>query len=123
MYIVRRELLRFADLPGRISADPFADVDADVSVRIVRIAPVDVRRPHRHPHSAEVVHILSGTGSAWQDGTRHPVGPGDTILVPQGVAHATLADPGSELEMLCFFAHPQLSENIEELDGPELTTP
>ncbi len=120
MDLARHDELRFAELPGRSSADPFRDTDLDVSVRIVRIEPTSGRLPHRHPHSTEVVHVLSGRGDAWQDGVRHPVRAGDTFVIPVGVPHATLAAPGSHLELLCVFPHPDLAANIEELDGPVL---
>lgn len=112
--------LRFVELPGRRSADPFGAEDLDVSVRIVRLEADPHRRPHRHPLSCEVVHVLSGTGHAWQDGERIPVRQGDTFVVPTGVPHATLPLSGSHLELLCFFPHADLSRNLEELDGPEL---
>jgi quercetin dioxygenase-like cupin family protein len=120
MIVTARDALRYLELPGRRSADPFRDLDVPVSVRHVRIEHSPGRTPHRHPHSIEVVHVLAGHGTAWQDGQRHPIGPGDTVLIPQGAHHATLAAPGEGLELLCFFPHPDLSTNIEELDGPDL---
>ncbi|HSK22943.1 MAG TPA: cupin domain-containing protein [Egicoccus sp.] len=120
MLIVPADALQYVQLPGRRSADPLRDLDAPVSVRLVRIEPGPGRRPHRHPHSLELVHVLAGRGTAWQGGERHPVGPGDTIMIPQGVHHATLAAPGTALELVCFFPHPDLAANIEELDGPVL---
>jgi len=120
MLVVPASVLDYLDLPGRRSANPFAGHDVPVSLRRVLIEPAPTRTPHRHPHSVEVVHVLSGRGTAWQDGARHRVGPGDTVLIPQGVHHATLAAPDGPLELLCFFPHPDLASNIEELDGPAL---
>lgn len=120
MMIVSADALQFVQLPGRRSADPLRDLDSPVSARLVRIDPGPGRTPHRHPHSLELVHVLAGRGTAWQDGERHPLGPGDTILISQGVHHATLASPEGPLELLCFFPHPDLAGNIEELDGPVL---
>lgn len=116
--------LTFLDLPGRRSADPLALLGGGgphgVSVRVVRMEAAPGRRPHRHPRSVEVVHVLAGTGAAWLDGRSTPVGPGDTFLIPAGAAHATLPDPGGPLELLCFFPHADLAANIEELEGPVL---
>lgn len=113
--------LRFVALPGRLSADPFVDVAGlDVSVRIVRLEHDPQRRPHRHPHSTEAVHVLSGEGHVWRDGDRSSVGRGDTFVIPAGVPHATLPMAGSHLELVCFFPHPDLAANLEELDGPVL---
>lgn len=126
MYLSRRDELSFAELPGRRSADPLDRLEetgaAGVSVRVVHLRhdPSHSRRPHRHPQSSEVVHVLAGTGMAWQDGTYVRVARGDTFLVARGVPHATLPHPGSSLELVCFFPHPDLGANTEELDGPQL---
>lgn len=123
--VVRRDELRFVELPGRASADPLALLEgadgAGLSVRVVRMGARPGRRPHRHPHSVEVVHVLGGTGTAWLDGRRTAVGPGDTFLIPVGAAHATLPDPGETLELLCVFPHADLAANLDELEGPVLT--
>ncbi|MQA78032.1 MAG: cupin domain-containing protein [Streptosporangiales bacterium] len=126
MPVVTGDAVRFAELPGRLSADPLAgDLrdaahDASASVRVVRIAPGSPRTPHRHPRSAEVTWIAEGEGIAWEDGTRTPVAAGDLILLPAGVPHATLPGP-SGLVLVCFFPDPDLATNTEELDAPLLT--
>jgi quercetin dioxygenase-like cupin family protein len=107
--------LDFRELPGRWSADPFADGQSPVSVRVVRIAPGVDRSPHRHPHSCEVVYVAEGSGTLWRDGTTREVSVGDIVLIPAGVPHATIAT-GGELRLVCFFPHPDLAGNSEELD-------
>jgi quercetin dioxygenase-like cupin family protein len=115
------DALRYVALPGRDSADPFADrPDLPLSVRIVRMVHRPGRRPHRHPHSYELVHVLRGEGVAWLDGDRTPVAAGTTFHVPPGVPHATLPAPGSQLELVCFFPRGDLASNLEELDAPVL---
>jgi quercetin dioxygenase-like cupin family protein len=114
MGITRSGALDFVALPGRRSADPLGGGAADVSVRVVAIEP-DVRRsPHRHPHSSEVVYVVGGRGRMWQEGEVVDVGPGDVAHVPAGTPHATLA-VGGTLRLVCFFPHPRLDDNIEEL--------
>lgn len=121
MMLTRQGDLAYRALPGRASADPLeAHADVPLSMRLVRMTHDPQRRPHRHPHSCEVVHVLAGTGTAWQAGERVAIAPGDTFVVPTGVAHATLPDPGATLELLCTFPHPDLAENLEELPGPVL---
>ncbi len=108
----------FAQLPGRLSADPLPPgLAAGCSVRVVRIAP-GPRTPHLHPHSAEVCYVAEGTGTAWEDDVPTPVGPGDLCVVPPGVPHATVAAGTSNLVLVCFFPHADLRANIEELAGP-----
>lgn len=111
--------LRFADLPGRSSADPFPDATGEVSVRVVRVLP-GRRTPHRHPRSAEAVYVAEGHGRVWQDGAVEAVRAGDLVLVPRGVPHATIADGGAML-LVCFFPDPELGANLEELSEPQLT--
>lgn len=120
MLIGRSADLPFVQLPGRRSADPFAGGPPEVSVRIVHLQSDGLRRPHRHPRSCEVVHVVAGTGEAWQDGIRATIGPGDSFYVPAGVPHATLPRPGSTLELVCFFPHGDLAANLEELTAPAL---
>jgi oxalate decarboxylase/phosphoglucose isomerase-like protein (cupin superfamily) len=124
--VVRRADVHFTDLPGRRSADPVPGGLGDgYAVRVVRV-PDGPRTPHLHPHSDEVTYVVSGTGTAYEgapDGgdlapTR--VGPGDTIVVPRGAPHATVADAGGELELLCFFPRGDLADNLVELDAPVL---
>ena len=117
MTVVGPDELNFRDFPGRSTADPFKVAGRGAStVRQVVIEHVETRSPHRHPHSEEVVYVVSGRGRVWLDGTFHAVGPGTWYRIPTGTAHATVADPGEKMSLVCFFPHDDLSSNIEELD-------
>ena len=119
MPVVPAGALEFNRLPGRLSADPLPPgLDTGCSARVVRIAP-GPRTPHRHLHSAEVMYVVDGSGTAWEDDVPTTVGPGDLVVVPAGVPHATVATGTAELVLVCFFPHPELAANIEELTGPE----
>ncbi|MGH8874036.1 MAG: cupin domain-containing protein, partial [Acidimicrobiia bacterium] len=107
------------DLPGRRSADPLAGApSAASSVRVVEIAGAEGRTPHRHPHSEEIIHVVEGAGWVWLDGATYPVRQGDTVHVPAGMAHATITGSGDRLRLVCFFPHPDLDSNLEELTLP-----
>jgi quercetin dioxygenase-like cupin family protein len=115
--IVKAAALKPRTLPGRASADPFPEESGTgLSMRIVEITPGD-RNPHRHPHSFEAMYVVQGTGRLWENGRVQRVGPGDCILIPRDLPHATLADEGSVLRLVCFFPHPDLASNIQELQG------
>ena len=121
MPVVPAGSLDFTALPGRFSADPLPPGPAaGCSARVVRIAP-GARTPHVHPHSAEVVYVVDGTGTAWEDDVPTRVGPGDLVVVPPGVPHATVAAGPGDLVLVCFFPHADLAANIEERTGPERT--
>lgn len=109
--------LAFRELAGRLSADPLPPGEAPCSMRVVRIAP-GPRTPHLHPHSVEVMYVVAGTGTTWQDDVPSRVKAGDVVLVPTGVPHASVADGAGELVLVCFFPHPDLAANVVELDGP-----
>lgn len=115
--IVRASELAFRPLAGRSSADPFSGLDAGgVTMRVVHIAAGAERNPHRHPHSFETIYVVEGAGHFWADGRVSKVRPGDCVLVAAGVPHATIADRGDAVKLVCFLPHPDLASNIEELD-------
>lgn len=106
----------FAQLAGRLSANPFPDLLNDTTVRVVRVPP-GPRTPHRHPRSSEIVYVAQGGGTAWEDGRRTDVTAGDLLAIPPGVPHATVAgDDG--LLLVCFFPDADLASNLEELSEP-----
>lgn len=110
----RWEELRFAAKPGRSAADPFRDASVDaVTVRIVRIEPGS-RHAHVHHTSDEITHVISGTGWHHQGDETVAVGPGDTVHVPTGVPHATVA--AESMAVICFFPHPDPFSETEELE-------
>jgi quercetin dioxygenase-like cupin family protein len=122
MPVIPAGSLEFARLPGRLSADPLpAGLVAGCSARIMRIAP-GPRTPHVHPHSAEVIYVVEGTGTAWEGDVPTRVAAGDLVVVPPRVPHATVASDAGELVLVCFFPHPDLAANIQELTGPERTS-
>jgi quercetin dioxygenase-like cupin family protein len=111
------ENLELAALPGRSAADPLpAGAAEGVAVRLVEVTE-GTRNPHRHPAAPEVIQVLSGQGEHWQDGERLAVGPGDIVLVPAGLPHATLAKAGETVRLLCFFPIGDVAAGTEELGG------
>jgi quercetin dioxygenase-like cupin family protein len=118
--VSRSTELRFKALPGRDSADPFEphEGEDDSSLRVVKMKSDPMRGPHMHPQSSEAVYVASGHGTLWVEGERIDIHAGDTFLVPAGAKHATLPDADSEMELICFFPHPELAKNILEFPGP-----
>ena len=108
--------LEFREFPGRSAADPFAGLDTPaLSVRVTIVPAAPTRQLHRHPFSPEVVYVVEGHGVAWQNGTATRIGPGDIVWIPTDTPHATIPEPGSQLKLVCFFPHEDLSENLVEL--------
>ena len=116
MTVVGPEDLRFRDFPGRATSDPFHDAGpASSTVRQVVIEYVPSRSPHMHPQSEEIVYVVAGKGRVWLDGVFHPVQPGSWYRIPPRTPHATLADRGERMSLVCFFPHDDFANNIEEL--------
>lgn len=116
MTVRPRAQFEFKDLPGRQAADPLEDVASASSLRIVQMLRTPGRRAHVHPHSEEVVVVAAGHGHAFIDGEWFAVATGDVVRIPAGVPHATVPDEHTQMELVCFFPHPNLSKNIEDTD-------
>jgi quercetin dioxygenase-like cupin family protein len=65
-----------------------------------------------------VVYVVEGRGVAWEGDESTTVTAGDLVVVPRGVPHATVAADGTDLVLVCFFPHPDLAANLDELAGP-----
>lgn len=116
MTVRRSHDVEFLEMPGRVSGDPLRGLNAESSLRVSRPERTSSRRAHIHPRSEEVIYVKSGSGAIYIEGELQRVAPGDTVLVPAGAAHATIPDEGSAMELICFFPHPNLQDNIEETD-------
>ena len=64
------------------------DADAVASLHIVDIS-LDART-HYHKRLTEIYYILEGEGEMELDGERHPVRPGDAILIKPGCRHRAI---------------------------------
>jgi quercetin dioxygenase-like cupin family protein len=82
---------------------------------VVHVPSGSGRTPHRHPASAEVIFVARGRGHVWREERRHEVQAGDLVLVPAGLAHATIPEDGTDMDLVCFFPVPSLAGNVEEL--------
>ncbi len=115
--IVPRASLSYRQLPGRTTADPFTEVrPPGLSMRVVLLKGGSRRNPHRHPHSHEAIYVLRGRGVLWEDGAARPFEAGDCALIDPGVAHATIPDAANDMELVCFFPHPDLPANTDEVE-------
>ena len=60
--------------------------------------------------------MITGLGRLWEDGVFSNFEQGDCALVEPGVAHATIPDPGTAMELLCFFPVEDVAGATEELE-------
>jgi quercetin dioxygenase-like cupin family protein len=101
------------DLPGRRSREILSGaVGADSTLRLVDIsvprAGAAPRPPHWHPDGEECIHVVSGKGKTWVDGTEFYMQPGDTIHVLANERHVTRNTGDTPLTLLCFFPRPKI---------------
>lgn len=89
-----------------------------VTLRLVEIpvpAPGDaLRGPHFHNGFEECIYVLSGEGCTEADSGSHPLGTGDTILIPSGEKHVTRNTGATPLMLLCFFPVADISQRTHE---------
>ena len=64
----------FADDPDRIASLHITDISIDA-------------KTHYHKRLTEIYYVLEGEGAMELDGERHPVRPGDAILIKPGCRH------------------------------------
>jgi mannose-6-phosphate isomerase-like protein (cupin superfamily) len=67
-----------------------------VQVRITEYLPGHVHELHVHPKQDEIIFVLEGIGASETKTGRVEIGPGDVVLVPAGVEHATY-NPNKEV--------------------------
>lgn len=60
--------------------------------------------------------MITGSGRLWEDGVFSSFERGDCALVEPGVAHATIPDPGTAMELVCFFPVEDVAAATEELE-------
>lgn len=93
---------------------------------IANVHVVQITRGNQHSHAGydEIYYLLSGTGSITLDQQTHPLRPGSVAVIPAGVPHSLIADPGQTLQFVIFgtppllmdhpLARPQSSSTISE---------
>jgi mannose-6-phosphate isomerase-like protein (cupin superfamily) len=67
----------FVDDPDRVASLHIVEISANA-------------RTHYHKRLTEIYYILEGAGEMELDGERHPVRPGDAILVKPGCRHRAI---------------------------------
>jgi mannose-6-phosphate isomerase-like protein (cupin superfamily) len=92
--VPRYSITRPADLPpvpcpcGQSRRAFLDESDGVASLHIVDIS-TDARA-HYHKKLTEIYYILAGEGEMELDGQRHPVRPGDAILIKPGCRHRAI---------------------------------
>jgi quercetin dioxygenase-like cupin family protein len=76
---------------------------------------------HRHPNQEEVIVVLAGELEQWIEAERWTIGPGDAVVIPAGVVHASY-NVGAEPARIIAILSPCVGEagyEVEELADEE----
>ena len=77
---------------------------AEQTFGFVFINAEDQNPPHYHPNCGEVLYVLSGTCTHTYGDDEYELGPGDSILVPQGVVHHAINKGWEPLRAIISFS-------------------
>ena len=72
---------------------------------------------HRHPNQEEVIYVLSGQLEQWVEEERCLLGPGDAVVIPAAVVHASYNESDRPVKILAVLS-PCVGEDgyeVEEL--------
>lgn len=95
----------------------------NLSVCVIRVMPGETVRPaHSHPHSEELIYIITGTGAVMIEGEVGKVQAGTAVLFEQGKVHMLRNTGDTEMKVICFFAPATSIDNykmFEHISFPE----
>ena len=94
-----------------------------LSFVVIRVAPGETVRPaHSHPHSEELIYILTGSGKVMIEGEVGEVRAGSAVLFEEGKVHMLRNTGSTEMKVACFFAPATSLDNyrtFEEVRFPD----
>ncbi len=95
----------------------------NLSFCVIRVQPGETVRPaHSHPHSEELIYILSGRGKVMIEGEVGDVRAGTAVLFEEGKVHMLRNTGDVEMKVACFFAPATSLDNyrtFEDIRFPE----
>lgn len=108
MKIIHETDVPEVDQPGRSMrwlVHPEALQANNLSFCVIRVAPGETVRPaHSHPHSEELIYILTGSGKVMIEGEVGEVRAGTAVLFEEGKVHMLRNTGTDEMKVACFFA-------------------
>ena len=95
----------------------------NLSVVVIRVMPGEAVRPaHSHPHSEELIYIMTGNGKVMIENEVGEVRAGSAVLFEQGKIHMLKNTGEVEMKVVCFFAPATNLDNyktFEDIEFPE----
>lgn len=126
MTILHESEVPEVELPGRFMrwlANEDSLQAKNLSVCVIRVLPGEAVRPaHSHPHSEELIYIITGSGKVMIENEVGTVKAGSAILFEQGKIHMLKNTGDVEMKVICFFAPATNLDNykmFEDISFPE----
>jgi mannose-6-phosphate isomerase-like protein (cupin superfamily) len=94
---------------------PFAHLNRNQSLAEAIIPQGSTTHMHRHLHSEEIYHILSGSAVITVADDQFEIKEGDTICIPAGTSHNVKNNGAVLLKVLCACAPPYSHSDTELL--------
>lgn len=92
----------------------------NLSLCVIRVLPGESVRPaHSHPHSEEIIYIITGNGKVMIENEVGEVRAGSVILFEQGKIHMLKNTGDVEMKVVCFFAPATNMDNYKIFEGIE----
>jgi len=92
----------------------------NLSVCVIRVMPGEAVRPaHSHPHSEELIYIITGNGKVMIENEVGEVRAGTAVLFEQGKVHMLKNTGDVEMKVICFFAPATNLDNYKIFEGIE----
>lgn len=90
-----------------------------LSLAEAEVGPGVATMVHVHDRAEEIYHFTAGSGRMILDGREFSVGPGDTVRIAPGLAHAVRNDANIPLVFLCCCAPPYAHDDTRSVRGGE----
>ena len=92
----------------------------NLSVCVIRVMLGEaVRLAHSHPHSEELIYIMTGNGKVMIENEVGEVKAGSAVLFEQGKIHILKNTGDIEMKVICFFAPATNLDNYKIFEGIE----
>jgi quercetin dioxygenase-like cupin family protein len=76
---------------------------------------------HRHPGQEEVIYVLEGTIEQWVEEEKLVLTPGDSVVIPASLVHATFNDGDASAKIIAILS-PSVGEDgygVEDVSGEQ----
>ena len=101
---VRQESFDWGVIGWRLTPDKGSK---QLVIMDVTLEPGEGHNFHRHPGQEEVIYVIEGTIEQWVEAEKRVLAPGDSVVIPASVVHASFND-GSETAHLQVVIGPSL---------------